>query len=168
MKVIFGACLIYTLSFIAWRHLQPGGIVFYQGVFLALVTACVQLGYVMWSRVASRNMAIKDALLTFLLLYSAVFTVPTTVDRAYSVRMILQIENDPEGLTRDQIERWFATDFGAQGGVEKRLQEQLATGSISNHEGRYKLTPFGVALANSFRVIQTLFATKPFEQDLTR
>ena len=162
LKLISGFCLLYILIFVAWRHLQPEGILFYQGVLLALLLAGAQWACARRLGGPYRPVASKDALITFLLLYSAVFTVPTTVDRAYSVRMILQIEKDSQGLTREQIQGWFSRDFAAQGGVDKRLQEQLATGSIVEQDGHYKLTPLGRLLAHAFRVIQYAFATKAF------
>jgi hypothetical protein len=156
MPIIFG-CLAFMALFILTRQLQPHGILFYQGLACAALSAAVQ-GLVALHRTTGQRLAIaKDALLTLLLAYAFMFTVPTTVDRAYSVRLIQQLSKHPDGMTRAEMEDWFAQRFIRQGGVERRIHEQLATGSLREHEGRFKLTERGQWLANSFAAFQTVF-----------
>ena len=164
MQSILFTSAAYLVLFISLRHLQPSGIVFYQGVLLALLAAAGQALVLRFVRSGSWGLILKDSAFSFLLLYSAVFTIPTTVDRAYSVRMILEIQRTPEGLTRAQIEHWFATDFQSQGGVEKRLHEQLVTGTIEQEGERYRLTTTGLWLAQSFGVVQSLFSTSAWKR----
>jgi hypothetical protein len=161
MKSIAIASIVYALLFVLWRRFHPEGIVFYQGVLLAAMVAIAQFAAVSLARAGNVASRLKDSVFSFLLLYCLVFTVPTTVDRAYSVRMILEIENSGAGLTREEIEHWFATDFQAQGGVQKRLQEQLVTGSLVQRGERFQLTSLGHFLAASFRWMQWLFNTTP-------
>jgi hypothetical protein len=54
----------------------------YQGVVLGILISLTQFLFER-RRVSETVEAAKNALLTFLLIYSFVFTVPTTVDRAY-------------------------------------------------------------------------------------
>jgi hypothetical protein len=164
VKHISLAFAVFLMLFVAWRHMQPEGILFYQGVALAVAVAVAQLVLMMGLVKSPWRPAMKDTLLAFLLIYSFVFTVPTTVDRAYSVSMLGQLERVPEGMTRPQIEHWFATHFQAQGGVEWRLREQIATGSVAEAQGRYTLTPLGRLLARSFSLLQTVFACRPVER----
>lgn len=153
MKVLVVFVAVFLLAFIVVRWLFPGGILFYQGVGLAVVAAAL-FAAVSWDAPGVG----RDALLLFLLLYAFVFTVPTTVERAYSVRMLLRIDASPRGLTRDEIGRMYVDGFLAEGGVDKRVSEQVATGSIADHDGRLRVTPFGAALARAFRAAQRLFA----------
>lgn len=164
MKHIAVTGLAFLLLFIAWRHFRPGGILFYQGLVLAAVVTVAQFTLTRLRGGLSWRLALKDALLSFLLIYSFVFTIPTTVDRAYSVRMLLRLETSPDGLTRDQIERWFRDEFVAEGGVERRLIEQQATGSVAENQGRYRLTPAGKWLTAAFRFTQAVFACGPADR----
>jgi hypothetical protein len=150
-------CAAFMALFVAWRHLKPGGIMFYQCIALGVVVALAQ-ALLTW-RTRPRGEAAKDGLMTFLLVYSFVFTVPTTVDRAYSVRMIAQLDASPNGMTRADVQRWFAADFGEEG-VGRRLMEQRATGSVVERDGRYVLTPVGRFLAAAFRVTAAAFASQ--------
>ncbi len=94
------------------------------------------------------------------------FTIPTTVDRAYSVMMLLNLHAHPSGMTRIEIEEWFSTSFSKQGSVKKRLTEQMATGTINVTNGTYTLTPLGEFLSFSFRSVQFLFNTHTSNQEL--
>jgi hypothetical protein len=136
---------------------HPQGILFYQGLACAFACSLAQ-----WAVARHRARAVgpavtKDALLTFLLAYAFMFTVPTTVDRAYSVRMIQQLNQSRDGLSRAEMEDWFARRFIGEGGVERRVREQLATGTLREEQGRFVLTARGRWLAWAFGVTQRLF-----------
>jgi hypothetical protein len=145
------------MVFVAVRHARPEGIVFYQGVVIGFFTSLAQF-VVERRRLLAFGEAAKNALLSFLLIYSFVFTVPTTVDRAYSVQMISQLGRSPEGLGRDQINSAFVQHFVTEGGVDRRLAEQMSTGSVRQRNGRYTLTGMGRVLSGIFRFTQAVFA----------
>lgn len=156
MQIITG-CLAFLAAFILTRQLQPHGILFYQGVACAVVCALVQ-GVVCWRWTrAARVTVFKDALLTMTLTYAFMFTVPTTVDRAYSVRMLQQLANSPGGMSKGDMEAWFAHRFIAEGGVERRVGEQLATGTLREEHGRFVLSERGRTLAAMFSITQRIF-----------
>jgi len=156
MHIILG-CLLFLCLFVVTRQLQPQGILFYQGLSCAVLCSVLQ-GLIAWRWSKVDRVAVtKDALLTLLTTYAFMFTVPTTVDRAYSVRMIQQLANRSEGMTQAEMEDWFARRFIAQGGIEKRVQEQKATGTMQEAQGRFTLTPRGQVLAHTFAFFQRLF-----------
>lgn len=158
------ACMLHAVLLVVWRHLQPTGILFYQGLLLAFAVTALQLVALRRWRRGTWGPALKDCLLGFLLIYSLLFTVPTTVERAYTVRMVLELQRVPQGLTRPQIELWFATEFQGQGGVERRLREQMATGSLVEVDGHYRLTPMGQALARTFVALRRVYASDGVHQ----
>ena len=156
MPIILG-CLAFLALFVLTRQLQPQGILFYQGLACALLCAGGQwLCSLRWSK-AGRLALAKDSLLTLLLAYAFMFTVPTTVDRAYSVRLIQQLASRQDGMSRAEMEDWFARRFVAQGGIERRVHEQLATGTLREAQGRLVLTERGQRLASAFGFFQRLF-----------
>ncbi|MCE4538587.1 hypothetical protein LXT12_15145 [Pelomonas sp. P7] len=156
MHIVIG-CLFFLVAFVVTRQLLPQGILFYQG--LACASACALAQWVVTRRStrAARLTATKDALLTFLLAYAFMFTVPTTVDRAYSVRLIQQLDQSRDGMSRAEMEDWFAGRFIGEGGVERRVREQLATGTLSEEHGRFVLTARGRWLAWAFGAAQRIF-----------
>lgn len=155
MNILFG-CVAYVVLLVVVRHVWPGGILFYQGIFLTLLMPLIQ-----WLVIRSTGYSAtpgKDAIITMLATYAFMFTIPTTVDRAYSVRLLVQIEAHSQGMTRTEIQTWFANAFAMEG-VERRLQEQMVTGSIEERDGRYQLTGRGQRLVGAFSATQKLFAT---------
>ena len=122
----------------------------YQGVVLGVFS--ISLTQFLLERRRETGEAAKNALLTFLLIYSFVFTVPTTVDRAYSVKLLMALGQSPAGLTHDEINDLFVHGLIAEGGVDNRLVEQTSTGSIRANDGRYSLTRMGRFLNASFRI----------------
>jgi len=158
MRKILLAVAIFLILFIALRHVRPQGILFYQGIGLALLVGCLQFALDWKRRAVPRPQGAKDALLTLLLIYCFVFTIPTTVDRAYSVKMLLRMGEAPAGMSQEEVAHMFVNGFLREGAVDKRLKEQAATGSIEEHDGRYTLTASGRFLERAFRLTQAIFA----------
>lgn len=170
MSILFGLSL-FLIILVSWRHLSPSGILFFQGCAAAILSAALQLTIVIVKskiqakpRLFKNNIPIKDALITFLVAYAFMFTIPTTVDRAYSVKLILRLQGEAAGLTSGELERWFAKEFSKADGVERRLHEQIVTGSICQQDNRYMLTSRGRLLARSFHFVQQIFSCSPVNQ----
>lgn len=144
--------------FVALRHALPGGIILYQGVALGFCVCIFQFILERKYRSSTASQASKNAVLSFLLIYCFVFTIPTTVDRAYSVKLLTRLDRSPVGLTHDEVNRLFIDGFILEGGVDKRLVEQTSTGSIRKLDGRYVLTPTGRFLTVMFHMTRVLFA----------
>lgn len=148
---IVGWLFLCLAVFIGLRHIHPSGILFYQGVFVGLAVVVIQY-------LIQRDW--KDAAIVFLLFYSFFFTVPVTVDRSYSVRMIEQVVSSPNGVRQQDIASRFEHYFESGDGVSRRIEEQLVTGSIKMQNGRIVATPVGRLLAQSFRFIAAVFVSK--------
>jgi hypothetical protein len=159
MRQIGAGLSVFMAIFVAWRHLQPEGILFYQGCASSLLATAAQLAYSLSRR--RDGTPWKDATITLLAAYAFMFTVPTTIDRAYSVRLLEQLASHPEGMTRTELEQWFAANFATADGVDRRLREQLATGSLAESAGVYHLTHGGQRLTKVFRLLQRVFACGP-------
>lgn len=158
MKILIASFIVSLVMFVSIRHVMPQGIVFYQGVAVAFVIGVAQFIFQIYWMQHAKPEALKDAFLSFLLFYSFIFTIPTTVDRAYSVKMLNRLAEAPAGLDRNEIGAFFVKGFLAEGGVDKRLVEQKATGSIKEENGRFVLTPLGRFLEASFKLTQVVFA----------
>ena len=151
--------LVFLVAFVAIRHAQPTGIMLYQGVVVGVFVSLIQF-FLERRRVPGTGEAAKNALLTFLLIYSFVFTIPTTVDRSYSVKLLAALGQSTTGLTRDEINDLFVHWLVGEGGVDKRLREQTSTGSIRANDSRYSLTRMGRFLNASFHITGVVFASE--------
>lgn len=145
MLILTGA-VVYLLAFIGVRQTYPQGILFYQGLALSFFVPVV-LGILVYLRRRTLFAAkLKDLSITLLLGYAFVITLPTQAERSFSLRLLQHIEAAPQGLTREEIgELLYMTDFVQQGGLDKRLIEQQASGTILEQAGRYTLTARGEA-----------------------
>jgi hypothetical protein len=157
MKAIALSLTAFLLAFAAVRRAFPGGIMFYQGVMLSVLCG---LACLIWARVAARQavgVALKDGLLSFLLAYSFMFTIPTTVDRSYSVKLINALGATPQGMRREQIESLFAVDFVRGGAVARRIDEQTRSGIVEQGQDAVRLTPLGRVINRSFELACVVF-----------
>ena len=153
MKLIFGGFAVAIVGLIIWRHVLPDGILLYEGIGIAVLSA---IGVYLLGR-KSGTASWKDASLVFLLTYAFVFTVPTTVDRSYSVRMIEMLASSPNGATEEEIAKMFREYFDKGGAVDRRLHEQMATGSVKHEGNRYVVSNVGRFLAISFSITRRIF-----------
>ncbi|MES2355167.1 MAG: hypothetical protein V4568_12355 [Pseudomonadota bacterium] len=158
MKNIVVSFFVFLVIFIIVRQIQPEGIIFFQGLALGIIVAVIQCVIASQRFRTPIAIATKDAAFCFLLIYSFVFTIPTTVDRAYSVKMLAHIGDDPTGLNAHEIQQWFTSDFLERGGVQKRLDEQTKIGAIAQDGGRFHLTQLGSLLDNTFKLARRIFA----------
>jgi hypothetical protein len=155
MKSIAITVVLSIAALIALRHAMPGGFLLYQGIFIGFILAVIQCG-VLWRKEGACR-AFKDAALSFFVVYAFVFTVPTTVDRAYSVRMINKMAATNGSLSKAQISDAYQEYFAHGGGVDKRIAEQLATGSIIPQGDGYAISPRGAFLSRSFKLMELIF-----------
>ncbi len=156
-RTMVASVCVFLVLFVTIRHAKPTGIILYQGIVLGLFISLGQYR-LETKRLIRRGEAVRNGLLVFLLIYSFVFTIPTTVDRAYSVRMLIGLDESPTGLTRDEITTLFVHGFQSEGGVDKRLVEQTSIGSIRQRDGRYSVTPIGHLLSVTFHFTRIVFA----------
>lgn len=141
---------------VLWRQLIPGGFIFYQGIFAAGIGAVAQC--LVQHRRLPRSSYVKDAVVTFLLVYAFVFTIPTTVDRSYSVKMIEHVAEADGVVSREEISSMFQRYFSDGGGVERRLDEQLATGTVRRAGEGFVVSSAGRWMARAFRAVEIVFA----------
>jgi hypothetical protein len=135
--------LVFFLLFIALRHLIPTGILFYQGMAVGAVVSLGQL-VLGWRRSEiQRSALIKNTMIAFLLIYAFLITVPTNADRSFTLKMLERLAQAPSGLDRGEITKFYTVDFVENGGLDKRLAEQRATGTVVERDRRYMLTTKG-------------------------
>jgi len=155
VKIIF-CTFFWLIAFAIYRHLSPSGIVFYQGIFISIPILFI---YYLLNR--GRTNCSNQIFIIFLLTYSINITIITTIDRAYSIKMLLWINDDPGGKKSRDLELLFANNFIKSGGIEKRIDEQLVSGNISRDEhDTYRITQRGEVLTKIFRYLKDIYNLK--------
>jgi hypothetical protein len=150
MKAIVLSFATFLLAFAVLRRGFPGGIMFYQGVMLSVLSGLACLAWLIAVQGRVTGPALKDGLLVFLLAYAFMFTIPTTVDRSYSVKLINALGEVPDGMRSEQIESLFAVDFVRGGAVARRIDEQTRSGIVEQSQAGVRLTPLGHVINRSF------------------
>lgn len=157
--LILTGMLVYFVSFVAIRQLYPQGILFYQGLALSFLVPLAQ-GIIIYLRTRTHPVPqLKDLSITLLLAYAFVVTFPTQAERSFSLRLLQHIEAAPQGLTREEIgQLLYRRDFVERGGLDKRLIEQQASGTVRKQAGRYTLKARGRATNAVSRLMCKAFA----------
>ena len=140
--LIAKSIVAFFLLFIAFRQMNPSGILFYQGMATASIVSALPL-VISWWRNNTTAALVRNSVIAFLLIYAFVITVPTNADRSFSLKMLQRLAQAPSGLSREEINKYYAIDFLERGGLDQRLVEQQATGTLVEHDGRYTLTSKG-------------------------
>lgn len=158
--LIAGGFAFFVVAFVALRHVDPHGIIVYQGFLFGLVVPITQVLLERLRRKMPWAVLLKDAAITFMLINAFVLLGPGTADRAYTVKMLGHLAEAPRGLSREEIGRFYALDFIDRGGVDKRLTEQEAIGTVMERDGMYSLTATGRSLDNTFRLTCYIFVCR--------
>lgn len=170
---VYGAALCGgTLAWLALFHtpLLAEAVFFYRGLaFLGIVAAAVAALLAMAGRGPLRGrLGVRDVLLIMALLVlgnALVFThLPVTGERSITVFLLANLGAAPEGgsLSADQLAgdvvQAFVVDRGA---VQKRLDEQVASGTIVRDGAGYRLTDEGRALLGLYGLSVDIFGYSP-------
>ena len=135
---------LFILCFAVLRQIHPSGILFYQGLAVGFVVTILHVS-AEWSHGESSTGDIaRHGMLIFMLNYAFLLTFPTNADRSFSLLMLQRISQAPRGLSEREINTYYITDFLKTGGLQQRLNEQKATGTVVENDGRYTLTSKGI------------------------
>jgi hypothetical protein len=80
-----------------------------------------------------------------------------TVSAAQSVQMLIELAQEPEGLTVSELRRRNPIDEVLQG----RFETLLASGYVLRHEGRFALTAKARLVVRVFRLVRALWHLGP-------
>jgi hypothetical protein len=156
VKLVALTFVAFLVLLIALRQFHSSGILLYQGIALGCFVSVAHYVVARY-RAQSIHTATKDAVFSFLLSYAFVFTVPAVVDGSASVKMMHHLFNAPDGLTREDMARFYAEDATNRREIDRRLEEQTDVGMITRQDGRYTLTGKGRLVSQTFSAAEVLF-----------
>lgn len=157
--------IVFFFILFALGTLQAAvSVLFYRGLLLALIAMALQLVLVSLFPALRRDPALILAALALSLAANVIVlvVVPVTLDRSVSVFLLGQLAKNPDGLAEEALEERLIEDYVIGfGAVERRMDEQTASGNVEIVDGKYRLTAQG----RRFIAISTPLA-KAFGADL--
>jgi hypothetical protein len=163
---IFGLCFRFDV-------LSTIHILFYRGLSLLMVTALTQivvLSLVLgWVRRLNPSFPLGAGFVLPMALSSLAFNltffvlVPVNLDRSISVFLLAWMEDHRDTpQTRSDLQQAFERIYvEADGAINRRIAEQLASGNIAPSVNGYTLTGQGSRFVSIAREIGVLFSTDP-------
>jgi len=159
LKTIFTNFILFLLLLGVKRQLLPG-ILFYEGIFILVVTSICLLAFynkdIFRERIEIRAHINYSVIISFFLILSFHTTVITIVDRSISVFILDNIKN---GQNKSQvIEKNFINVFTSKG-ISKRIKEQIKINNVHSINGQLVLSMKGTMYHYFFQIIQKIFNT---------
>ena len=162
------AVVIFALSFAA--HLIYSHVVHFKDKEPVLVRfmAAASIGYVVVYAAAAALPAMGDpvvgrfvdfatglcAMGFFVLGYVEFWSI---VERSFSLRLLIDVAESSDGLTRDEIETRYSGGRGLEWLMEKRVSDLLGSGMIQRTGARLDVTRCGRLVGAFFRVPRRAF-----------
>jgi hypothetical protein len=155
-----------TAAWIVLFHtpILAGAVFFYRGLILLAVTAIiVTIVLIVVGRTSFRNLiGVRDILLIVSLLVSintVFFThLPVTADRSISVFILAHMNRADGPLTSDQVADSVVREYLLErGAIEKRLDEQVVTGTVVRSGDAYVISEEGRWLIGLYELITGVF-----------
>lgn len=140
-------------------------ILFYRGIASLGATFVLLVGAMAWvTRRPRLGLAPRDAVgasVTAVALLLTAFTLgPVTVDRSISVFVLSRFAAAPEGLDEKAVREAFLRIYvGEWAQIQRRLDEQVASGNLVRADGSYRLTPQGERFMRTARETARVFDT---------
>lgn len=166
--IYLGIMIFFSLLYLASFRLPLEKIITvytYRGIFLLFVVSILLLiTLVIFKKFIIKDMDIKDIVIVFLLfslMHLYVFSmVPVTLERAYSVFMLNEINKAPNHvITIEQSEELFWNDYIKNNdALQKRFNEQVVTGTVKQIDSEtYKLTDKGKLVVSLFHLFDEIY-----------
>lgn len=155
-----------TAAWIVLFHtpLLAGSVFFYRGLaLLAATTVAVTVVLLVLRRGRYQGLlGVRDILLIVTLLVSVnvvFFThLPVTADRSISVFILAYMNRADGPLTSREISESVVQEYlVARGAIDKRLDEQVVTGTIVRSGDSYVISPEGRGLVSLYELIAQVF-----------
>jgi len=140
--------VLYYLILFLCERIWPSGIIFYSYMRLSVIflAGFSLLGFILHRRAAgifSGGSAVVASIIFLLFTYAFNITFPVNIERSFSVFMLGTLANYEDKMPESVLSDIVSDYFHGQKLVERRIREQLATGTIVVEDGYVVLTPKG-------------------------
>lgn len=170
--VLLIACLIELCLWTAFMNAPPFtyiSIYFYRGLIslgasffpLVFILARIRFGRLMSSLLHTRDIMLIS--ITACALTLAFFSLgPVVIDRSNSILVLRNLEAHTTPATKQQMQDEFVQSYIRDlDQIGRRITEQLTSGTITEQNGGYILTPKGQLFLRVARFLSPIFNTDP-------
>ncbi len=161
--VAFG--LILFILLIRGPLLGDVTILFYRGLFIAVIVALLLLACGIWLR---NRFHLDPATIVGATALSLAFnicfliTFPVTFDRSITMFLLSRIERQDGQLTAPMLEQIFVREYlRDMRQIDRRVAEQALSGNIRVDRSRIHITPQGARLLEGGRIVGGWFGADP-------
>jgi hypothetical protein len=142
-------------------------ILFYRGIVLCGIAFVLTVGLLVYLGRVTGRASMRDAIaagcLSLGINLSVLVIAPVTIDRSVSIFILGHMAaHEGRTFTADEIEAALQqTYFGELRQVERRMREQLRSGTIARTAEGYTISPQGLAFVKLARRVGALFDVDP-------
>jgi hypothetical protein len=165
LLVAFGLFAVSVLATAIHEHVWKSDIIFYSFIRLTMIYAALSvIGMMALRMLSSRLKNFLDfstialsSIMVCLLSYSFNMTFPVNMDRSFSVYMLGTLYKFDSPVPLSELDSIVSKYFHERGLINKRIHEQLATGSIVINDDKVALTGRGRSIVETHMLIGRLF-----------
>ena len=121
--------------------------------FFQFILLCILI-YILLFRLINSNL--YNFIITLLVFSIFVFTIPAMNDRSGTVYLMKSIQKNQHISVMD-LQNSVAINYLNKSFIQKRLQEQILAGNISEEDGSLKLTKKGHIFTNIYRFFELCY-----------
>ena len=163
----------FLVIYFVVRIVFPNQIIFSQGNYVCLSVFLLELiVFIIFYKFArNRNLdefmekILPSLLMSLILNYSFVLTVPTTIDRSITVFILGGIDSFGSANSSAISENFKSVYINEDLQIKRRIQEQLALGNLERSTSipdQYELTNKGKLIVNLHKFFASVFNISPF------
>ena len=159
--------IVYIFFLVAHEQIIKSEIVFYGYLKLSFIYGIFfVLLYMLFMIVGHKNTLKKwnnistvflATVIFWLSSYAFIITLPVVIDRSLSVFILNRLASHQTSMPVDELYKIVSEYFSDQSIVQKRIEEQLATGSIVFENNEIHLTKKGLNIAKFSTTIAEIF-----------
>jgi hypothetical protein len=165
--------LFFLVIYLIVRVIFPDQIIFSQGNYVCLGVFVLELIVILiaYKFALNRNLdefmekILPSLLMSLILNYSFILTVPTTIDRSITVFILGDIDSFGGKNARAISENFKSVYIDEDLQINRRIQEQLALGNLERSisiPNQYELTSKGKLIVSLNKFFASVFNISPF------
>ena len=154
---------IFIIMYLVVRNINPGGIIFYQGITLIGV---LSTGYLIIYSYKGKSIEylfnkVPVVFTSAIISYSFLMTLPVVLDRSITLHFLSHLSSNSPS-TVSQLQKDFIENFVINSkAIEKRVDEQLVIGNIYIEDNNIYISNRGVLMHKIFDFFIKIFRINP-------
>lgn len=154
--------LVFFIVYLGKRFIAPSDIVFYEGLFISIGVAGTAFLTIIGIHLYFKRLKLRDwinaVIIQALFGYAVIITFPSLLDRSISMYILATIAKSGKQVPVERIQKLFEVGYVRDTyTVNKRLNEQIATGNILIKDETIFITERGMKTFSLHKSLASLF-----------